>query len=66
MQKYFTRKKQFVPRDYTVLKKQQRFFNQSVSKIVRSSSDDNLRESNKKEFLRFYEVHGESTVIKIS
>ena len=35
-------------------------------KLFDLSSDDSLRESIKKEFLRFYEVHGESTIIKIS
>ena len=35
-------------------------------KLFKLSLDDSLRESIKKEFLRFYEVHDESTIIKIS
>ena len=65
----FYQKKQFVPRDHTVLKKQQRLSNQSISKIARPydlESDDSLGASIKKEFVRFYEVHDESYIIKIS
>ena len=65
----FYQKKQFVPRDHTVLKKQQRLSNQSISKIAHPydlESDDSLGASIKKEFVRFYEVHDDSSIIKIS
>ena len=52
-----------------MLKKQQRLSNQSISKIAHPydlESDDSLGASIKKEFVRFYEVHDESYIIKIS
>ena len=56
-------------RPYGVKKTVTFIYNQSISKIVRPydlESDNSLGASIEKEFVRFYEVHDESNIIKIS
>ena len=56
-------------RSYGVKKTATSIFNQSISKVAHPhdlESDDSLGASIKKEFVRFYEVHDESYIIKIS
>ena len=56
-------------RSYGVKKTATFIFNQSISKVAHPhdlESDDSLGASIKKEFVRFYEVHDDSSIIKIS